>query len=163
MLLNVKEYAEYVGSDARTVRRWMRDGLLEFTQPEGHRARLIDSAQPRPKKKRKKKTANPTDTAEQVIKPVAIVPRQADKRPPTVPRQVYESPGFVCVSEPSEPSEPELYEPVEHESVLSEPISDGSDVSDGWLSFEVDDNLVKFGLIVWAVVKFLPRILSRMK
>jgi len=161
-MLTVKEYAEYVDADPRTVRRWMKNGLLKFTPPpkqHPHHARLIDSSQPRPKKKRKKKVAKSTDTAEQVIKPVAIVPRQADKRPPTVPRQVYKRPSFVSVFEPSET---ELPEPVEHESVLSEPDSGSSDGSDGWLSFEVDDELVWLGLIV-AAVKFLPRILSGMR
>ena len=56
--MNVKEYAKYVDADPPTVRRWMRDGLLEFTRPKGHHARLIDSSQPRPKKRvnRRKKS-----------------------------------------------------------------------------------------------------------
>ena len=142
--MTVKEYAEHVDAEPRTVRRWMKNGLLKFTKPKGHHARLIDSAQSRPKKKPKKS--------------VVIVPRQAVKRLPTVPRQVYERPGFVCAFESSET---ELHEPVEHESVLSEPVSGDSDDSDRWIS--IDDDLVKLGLIVWAVVTFLPRILSRMK
>ena len=159
-MMTVNEYAEYVDAEPRTVRCWMKNGLLKFTKPKGHRARLIDSAQPRPKKKRKKKVSNPTDTAKKDIKSVVIVPRQAVKRSPTVPRQVYERPGFVCAFESSEP---ELHEPVEHESVLSEPVSDDSDDFGDWLSIEFDDDLVKLGLIVWAVVKLLPRILSRMR
>ena len=54
--MKVKEYARHVGANPRTVRRWMRDGLLEFIPPpkeHPHYARLIDSSQPRPKKRRK--------------------------------------------------------------------------------------------------------------
>lgn len=158
--MNVKEYARHVDAEPRTVRRWMKNGLLEYTKPKGHRARLIDSAQPRPKKKPKKKVVNPTGKTGQNIKPVTGIPQQADKRPPTVPRSVYERPGFVRAFEPSEP---ELHEPVEHESVLSGPVSGGSDDSDRWCSIEFDDNLVKLGLIVWVGVKLLPRILSQIR
>ncbi len=158
--MNVKEYAKYVDAEPPTVRRWMRDGLLEYTKPKGHRARLIDSAQSRPKKKPKKKVANPTGKTGQNIKPVTGIPKQADKRPPTVPRQIYKRPGFVSAFDPSEP---DLHAPVEHESVLSEPDSDGSDDSDRRFSIEVDDSFVKLGLIVWAVVKLLPRILSQIR
>jgi len=53
--MTVKEYAKYVDAAPPTVRRWMRDGLLEFERPKGHHARLIDSSQPRPKERPKKR------------------------------------------------------------------------------------------------------------
>lgn len=99
-LMKAKEYAKHVGTDVRTVRRWMRNGLLKFIPPpkeHPHYARLIDSSQPRPKKKgaksantdkpKVKSTANVTRQADKRptgVKPTANVTRQADKQPPNV-------------------------------------------------------------------------------
>lgn len=82
-LMTAKEYAKHVGADVRTVRRWMRDDKLKFTQPAGHHARLIDSSQPRPKKK----GAKSNNTAERKVKPKAKVPGQTDKRSSNVASQ----------------------------------------------------------------------------
>lgn len=102
-LMKAKEYAKHVGTDVRTVRRWMRNGLLKFTPPpkeHPHYARLIDSSQPRPKKKeaksantdkpKVKSTANVTRQVDKIppnVKPAANVTRQAAKRPPNVASQ----------------------------------------------------------------------------
>ena len=32
-LMTAKEYAKHVGTDPKTVRRWMRNGLLKFIPP----------------------------------------------------------------------------------------------------------------------------------
>ncbi len=63
-MMKVRQYAKHVGADQRTVRRWIRDGLLEFIPPpeaHPHDARLIDSSQPRPKPRRKGRTVKLTD------------------------------------------------------------------------------------------------------
>ncbi|MBA7619889.1 hypothetical protein ES703_27231 [subsurface metagenome] len=85
-LMTAKEYAKHVGTDPKTVRRWMRNGLLKFIPPpkeHPHYARLIDSSQPRPKKK-EVKSAN---TDKPKVKSTANVTRQADKRSPNVASQ----------------------------------------------------------------------------
>jgi len=56
--MTAKEYADYVDADVRSVRRWMKNGLLKFERPRGHHARLIDSSQPRPKVRPKKRVDN---------------------------------------------------------------------------------------------------------
>ena len=96
-LMTAKKYAKYVQTDVRTVRRWMRKGLLKFTPPpkeHPHYARLIDSSQSRPTK-RKKKEAKSTNTAKPKVKSTANVPRQVDKQPANVPRQVDKQPANV--------------------------------------------------------------------
>lgn len=91
-MLTAKEYARHVDADVRTVRRWMRNGLLKFTQPKGHHARLIDSSQPRPKKryKRRRKSSIPQG---QKIKRATEIVRQADKRTAKIITQ-RSNPGF---------------------------------------------------------------------
>jgi len=96
-LMTAKEYSKYVQTDVRTVRRWMRKGLLKFTPPpkeHPHYARLIDSSQPRPTK-RKKKGAKSTNTAQLKVKSTANVTRQVDKRPANIPRQVDKQPANI--------------------------------------------------------------------
>jgi len=93
-LMTAKEYAKHVQTDVKTVRRWMRKGLLKFTLPpkeHPHYARLIDSSQPRPKKK-EAKSAN---TDKPKVKSTTNVPRQVDKRPANIPRQVDKQPANV--------------------------------------------------------------------
>lgn len=77
-MMTPKEYAKHVDTDVRTVRRWMRNGLVKFTPAKGHRARLINSSQPRPRPKKRKK--QPNTTANQNIKRASNVPRQVDKQ-----------------------------------------------------------------------------------
>lgn len=93
-LMTAKEYATYVQTDVRTVRRWMRKGLLKFTPPpkeHPHYARLIDSSQPRPTKRKKKeaKSTN-TNTAKLKVKSTANVTRQVDKQPAKITSQPHE-------------------------------------------------------------------------
>lgn len=106
-LMTAKEYAKYVQTDVKTVRRWMRKGLLKFTPPpkeHPHYARLIDSSQPRPTK-RKKKGAKSTNTAKLKVKSTANVTKQVDKRPTNIPRQVDKRPPKVT----SQPYERKIY------------------------------------------------------
>ena len=173
-MMTVKEYAEHVDADPRTVRRWMSYGLLKFTRPKGHRARLIDSAQPRPKKKGTR-SANP---AKQNIKSVVNVPRQIFKRPASISGQVYKpSSNYEVISHPRErkarPLKNPVFEkakmkslrpePVKHRSVSLDPVSDDSDGFCDWFSIEFGKKLIGFGLLLWALPKLLPRILSQMR
>lgn len=106
-LMTAKEYAKHVQADVRTVRRWMRNGLLEFTPPpkeHPHYARLIDSSQPRPTK-RKKKGAKSTNTVKLKVKSTASVPKQVDKQPANIPRQVDKQPAKIT----SQPHEKKIY------------------------------------------------------
>ena len=183
-MMTVKEYAKHVDADPRTVRGWMRDGLLRFIQPDGHRARLIDSAQPRPKKKGTKST----HAVKQNIRPAVNVPRQADRRPANVPRQADRRTVNV-ISQPRErisrlPGNPAFerlcrdpvvspdrrdvkkkleslkLEPVKHKAVSLEPVSDNSDDSDNWFTSK---RLIGIVLLLWALPKLLPKILSQIR
>jgi len=164
-MLTVKEYAKHVGSDARTVRRWMKDGLLKFTQPRGHRARLINSTQPRPVRIRKKKAIKSTDTARQNIESVANVPRQADRRSQNVSSQPRERTARPLCNPTFEKKKLKSLrpKPIERKSISSEPVSDDSGDFCDWFSFEIDNELVKLAVFFWAGVKLLPKILSQIR
>lgn len=157
-LMTVKEYAKKVDADPRTVRGWMRDDLLRFIRPDGHRARLIDSAQPRPKKKITKSD----NSARQSIKPVANIPRQIYKRPANVVSRPCER----TARPPNNPVfektklKPLRLESVKHKAVSLEPVSDDSDDSDNWLTFK---RLIGIGMLLWALPKLIPKILSQIK
>ena len=154
-IMTVKEYAKHVDADPRTVRRWMSCGLLKFTRPKGHRARLIDSMQLRPKKKGTKST----DTVKQNIRPTVNVPRQADKRTPNVISQPCERTSRLPFNPAFEKKKFESlkFEPIERKSVPSKLVSDDSD---NWFRFT---RLAGFFMLLWALPKLLPKILSQIR
>lgn len=103
--MTAKEYAKHVEADVRTVRRWMRNGMLKFTPPpreHPHYARLIDSNQPRPKKKVKRRTKS-TITAGQNIKRVTNISRPASNPVPNTATQPRASnlPGYIYPRNPA--------------------------------------------------------------
>ena len=163
-IMTVKEYAKHVDADPRTVRRWMSCGLLKFTRPKGHRARLIDSMQLRPKKKGTKST----DTVKQNIRPAVNASRQADRRPANGQADkrtlnVISQPCEKTSRLPFNPAfEKKKFEslklkPIERKSVSSKLVSDDSD---NWFWFK---RLAGFFMLLWALPKLLPKILSQIR